>query len=210
MGILATEWFHPENIIMYGGVSLLLIVVFAETGLFFGFFLPGDSLLFVAGILSETKYLPLPVWLLTMFVFLAAASGSTLGYAFGYFAKDHLTKRKENFFYKKDYMVLTEKFYRRHGMVAFVIGRFLPVVRTFVPILAGIVRIEFSKFIIYNIIGAALWAALMIVSGHFLGNSFPFITEYLEIIIVGMILVSGIPIIYSWLRYKRNPVGGEI
>ena len=201
MNILSIDLFHPESIITYGGVSLLLLIIFAETGLFFGFFLPGDSLLFVAGILSDTKYIDMPVWLLIVLVIIATVLGTTVGYGFGCVAKGYLDQRKENFFYGKSYLAVTERLYQKHGMSTFILGRFIPVVRTFIPILAGIVRIDFSKFFIYNVVGAAVWAISLVYAGYWLGNRVPAIAEHLEFIILGMILLSALPIAVSWLRY---------
>lgn len=201
--------FSPEAIIEYGGITLLLLIIFAETGLFFGFFLPGDSLLFVAGILCDTKYISMPVWLLIILVILAAVLGTTTGYGFGYWAKQYLDHRKENLFYRKYYLEVTEKFYQQHGMYAFILARFLPLVRTFTPILAGIVRIDFKSFFLFNVIGAAVWTVSMVLAGRWIGNSFPAMTEHLEIIITGMIFLSALPIALSWWRYRKNVVKGR-
>jgi membrane-associated protein len=210
MDALFIDWFRPETIIEYGGITLLLFIIFAETGLFFGFFLPGDSLLFVAGILSNSPFLPVPLWLLLVLVLAAAVSGTCVGYGFGYWAKDYLSRRKENFFYRKKYLEMTKHFYRRYGMMAFIVGRFLPVIRTFVPILAGIVRIEFRKFFLYNLLGAILWVVPMIMAGYWLGNSFPGIVHQLDLIIAGMILLTSIPIIVSWVRLRRPLIKSKI
>ena len=131
-----SELVNPEALIQYGGLVLLLLIIFAETGVFFGFFLPGDSLLFAAGLLAESPYLDTPVTILIILLIAAAVSGTCVGYAVGRWAKSYLQHRKDNFFYRKKYIELTESFYQRHGMMAFVLGRFLPIVRTFVPILA--------------------------------------------------------------------------
>ncbi|HEY3402363.1 MAG TPA: VTT domain-containing protein [Ohtaekwangia sp.] len=202
--LLFVDLFKPESIILYGGLTLLLFIIFAETGLFFGFFLPGDSLLFVAGVLSGTKYLEISVWLLIFLLIIAATTGTTVGYGFGRWAEGYLKNRKENFFYKKKYLEMTQDFYKRYGMMTFILGRFLPVVRTFVPILAGIVRIEFGKFLFYNVIGAAAWIISMVMAGHWLGNIFPGISEHLEIIVAGMILLTTIPLVSSWLKLRKQ------
>lgn len=195
---------NPETIIQYGGLVLLLGIIFAETGLFFGFFLPGDSLLFAAGLLCESKYLSTSVGVLIPLLILAAVLGSTVGYGIGRWAKQYLEHRKENFFYKKKYIEMTETFYQKHGMMAFVLGRFLPIVRTFVPILAGMARIDFKKFWIYNLLGAAAWIVSMVLAGYLLGNAFPGLIDHLEIIVVVMIFVSTIPVITTFLRSQRK------
>jgi len=197
------ESFNPENIIQAGGLGLLLLIIFAETGVFFGFFLPGDSLLFIAGLLSDTKYLDTNITLLIVLLVVAAVSGSTVGYFTGRWAGNYLSNKKDNLFFKKKYLDMTQTFYQKHGMMAFILGRFLPIVRTFVTILAGMVKIDFTKFLIFNLLGATLWIITMVLAGHFLGRIFPGITQYLEIIVVGMILVSAIPVITTYLKNRK-------
>jgi membrane-associated protein len=196
--------FNPENLIQVGGLTLMLLIIFAETGLFFGFFLPGDSLLFIAGLMSETKYLDIPISVMIILLIIAAGSGSTVGYLTGRWAEKYLVNMKESIFYKKKYLEMTREFYARYGMMAFVMGRFVPIIRTFVPILSGIVRIDFPKFVFFNFLGAALWIVTMVMAGHWLGDAFPQITKHLEVIVVGMILLSTLPVLLTWLRHKRN------
>jgi membrane-associated protein len=201
------DLFNPEAIIRFGGLALLLFIIFAETGLFFGFFLPGDSLLFIAGLLCESQF-EMSVWLLVVLLVIAAVSGTTVGYGFGRWAEHYLKNRRENFFYKKRYLAMAQEFYQRYGMMAFVMGRFLPVVRTFVPILAGMVRIAFGRFFFFNLVGAAVWIVVMVLAGHLLGKRFPSIIDHLEIIVAGMVLITTIPLIMSWLRH-RNMTGKQ-
>ncbi len=144
------------------------------------------------------------MWWLILFVVIAAVSGTAVGYGFGYWAKDYLNRRKENFFYKKKYLDITREVYLRHGMLTFVVGRFLPIVRTFIPILAGISKIDFRKFMIYNFIGAAIWVITMIMAGHLFGKAFPNLINYLEIIVAGMILVTAVPVILAWIRNRKR------
>ncbi len=197
------DMFNPESLIQVGGLTIILLIIFAETGLFFGFFLPGDSLLFIAGLMSETKYLDIPISIMIALLIIAAGSGSTVGYLTGRWAEKYLTNMKENIFYKKKYLEMTREFYAKYGMMAFVMGRFVPIIRTFVPILSGIVRIDFPKFVFFNFLGAALWIVTMVMAGHWLGNAFPQITKHLEIIVVGMILLSMVPIFITWFRHQR-------
>ena len=197
------DTFNPETIIQFGGLGLLLLIIFAETGVFFGFFLPGDSLLFVAWLLAGTEYLDIHVSLLIILLIIAAVSGSFVGYLTGKWAGFYLLNRKDSFFFKKKYIDITQAFYQKHGMMAFILGRFLPVVRTFVTILAGMAKIDFVKFLIFNFLGATIWIITMVLAGHFLGRIFPNITSYLELIVVGMILVSAIPVVITWFK-NRN------
>jgi membrane-associated protein len=201
--LLFLDIFKPESIIEYGGLALLLLVVFAESGLFFAFFLPGDSLLFIAGLLCKS-HLDIPLWLLMILLIVTAFLGTMTGYGFGKLAKQYLARKKENFFYKKKYLEVTQQFYDKHGMSAFIIGRFLPIVRTFMPILAGIVNINSQRFIKYNIIGICLWVLSIVTTGHLLGKAFPNIIDYLEIIVIGLILVSTTPVVMTWLKNKNN------
>jgi membrane-associated protein len=199
-----SELVNPEALIQYGGLVLLLLIIFAETGLFFGFFLPGDSLLFAAGLLSESPYLDTPVTILIILLITAAVLGTTVGYGVGRWAKNYLENRADNFFYRKKYIELTESFYQRHGMMAFVLGRFLPIVRTFVPILAGMTHINFKKFLIYNVLGATIWVITMVMAGHLLGNAFPNLIEYLEYVVFGMIFLTAIPLVISFFKNRKG------
>lgn len=194
--------FSPEEIIRFGGITLLLLIVFCETGVFFGFFLPGDSLLFTAGLLTNYKTIDIPVWELILLVIIAAVAGSTVGYLSGRWAHGYLSKRKENFFYKKEYMDMTRAFYKKYGAMAFIMGRFLPVVRTFVTIMSGMVRIDFKIFFIFNVIGVAIWVITMIMSGYLLGNVFPDLLDYIEIIVIAMIVITAIPIILQFRKHR--------
>ncbi|HLT81365.1 MAG TPA: VTT domain-containing protein [Cyclobacteriaceae bacterium] len=209
MELSLLDLLQPETIIVYGGLTLLLVIVFAETGLFFGFFLPGDSLLFVAGLLSNSPHINTPVWLLIALVTTAAVSGTAVGYGFGYWAKDYLNRRKEGLFYRKKYLEITREVYLRHGMLTFVVGRFLPIVRTFIPILAGISKIPFRRFMIYNIIGAVIWVVTMIMAGHLFGRAFPGIINYLEIIVAAMVLITAVPVILTWINHRKKLVTDE-
>lgn len=199
-----SELVNPEALIQYGGLILLLCIIFAETGIFFGFFLPGDSLLFTAGLLAESSFLDTSVGTLIALLILAAVSGTTVGYGVGRWAKTYLENRSEGFFYRKKYIEMTEAFYQKHGMMAFVLGRFLPIVRTFVPILAGMTHINFKQFFIYNVIGASIWVVTMVMAGHLLGSAFPNLIEYLEYIVFGMIFVTAIPLVVSFFKNRRK------
>lgn len=196
------ESLSPETIIRIGGVALLLIVVFAETGLFFGFFLPGDSLLFTAGLFCQTDFIKLSPEVLILLLILAATLGTATGYFFGRWAGDFFSHRKENFFYRKKYVELTQEYLQKHGMMAFVFGRFIPVVRTFLPILAGIAKINVQKFWVYNLLGATLWVVSVVMAGYWLSQLFPNLTNYLGLIAIVMIAVSTLPVIVSILKKK--------
>ncbi len=205
---LMPESLSPETIIRIGGVALLLIIVFAETGLFFGFFLPGDSLLFTAGLFCQTDFIKLSPGLLILFLIIAATLGTSTGYFFGRWAGDFFSHRKENFFYRKKYVDLTQEYFQKHGMMAFVFGRFIPVVRTFLPILAGIAKINVRRFWLYNLLGATLWVASVVMAGYWLSRLFPGLTNYLGLVAIIMIAISSIPLIVTFFR-KRGIVQQE-
>lgn len=198
------DYLNPETLIQQGGLVLLFAIVFAETGLFFGFFLPGDSLLFIAGLLCDSPYLDTNPALLIILLVIGATLGTIVGYLTGRWTETYLRNRKENFFYKKKYLEVAQTFYNKHGMVAFITGRFLPVVRTFVPIVAGIIRIPFSKFLVYNFIGATLWVSILVIAGYLLGNRFPLLIDHIELIIVFLIVITSIPVIITFLKQKKS------
>lgn len=216
--LLSFDWhqlLNPEFYIQYGGLWLLLFVVFAETGLFAGFFLPGDSLLFVAGIYSKALAEEIVVSgneyidLLILWLLIAAAGvlGNMVGYWFGYKSGPFLFQRKDNFFYRKKYLYQANDFYHQYGGWAIVAARFVPIIRTFAPIVAGIVKMEKVKFIYFNIIGCLAWVLSMLVAGHFLSkwvmNQFGVdLKEHLEMIVILIVIISTVPIIYKFFFAK--------
>lgn len=193
---------NPETIIVYGGLVLLLLIIYTENGLFFGFLLPGDSLLFVSGLLCES-HLQVSVWTLIPLLLVAAFLGSATGYGSGRLAKNYFKYGKENFFYKKKYMEVAQVFFDRHGMMAFILGRFLPVIRTFIPILAGMINMDMKKFMFFNFLGLVVWIGSIVSLGHWLGNVFPAIIDYIEIIVIVLIVVTAIPVVITWRKNKN-------
>jgi len=202
-------WQHLQNltdaqsIISQGGFYLLLIVVFAETGLFFGFFLPGDYLLFLAGLLCATGLLDIPIYLLVASLIAAGFLGNYVGYWFGYRTGHILFNKDDSFFFKKRYVRIAESFYNKHGGMALVLGRFFPIIRTFAPIFAGVVRVDFKKFSLYNLIGSVAWVATLTLSGYYLGLKYPQLKNYLHYIVIGLIVLTTIPLIFAFFRGKK-------
>jgi membrane-associated protein len=199
---------NPEFYIQNGGLWLFLFIVFAETGLFAGFFLPGDSLLFVAGIYSselaaevfDTGNEFLNLMLIVSLVVIAGVLGNTLGYWFGAKSGPYLFKRKDSFLFKKKHLYTAKEFYDKHGGGAVIFARFLPIIRTFAPIIAGIVGMNKKKFTFFNIIGCIAWAISMLFAGHYLYkfflNTFDIdIKKHLELIVLGIVLVTTAPVI---------------
>ena len=196
---------RPETIITIGGVYLLLGVIFAETGLFLGFFLPGDSLLFVAGIICHKgNILDGNVLLLCIVVSIAAILGNMTGYLFGRKVGAGLFKREDSFFFKRKHLEMTKAFYEKHGRMAIILGRFLPIIRTFVPIFAGVINLDLKKFFLYTVIGGIAWVFSMILVGFFLGEIFPGIEKYIDIIVLVLILVSTLPVIITILKQRTG------
>ena len=196
----------PQSIIHYGGLWLLLFVVFAETGLLVGFFLPGDSLIFISGLLCATKPDLLNISLIELLILLmlAAIIGNVFGYWFGKKVGKNLYTRKDSFLFKKQHLITTKAFYDTHGGKALILGRFLPIIRTFAPILAGVIKIDFKKFMLYNIIGAVAWIGGIVSIAYFLGKQYPWIENYIGYIVIGLIVITAIPVLITYLRNRKK------
>ncbi|MBL7888881.1 MAG: VTT domain-containing protein [Bacteroidia bacterium] len=194
----------PQSIIQYGGLALLLFVVFAETGLFIGFFLPGDSLIFISGLICVSKPELLGVDLLTLIGSLSAAAiiGNMAGYWFGYKVGPPLFKRDDSLIFKKRYLETTKAFYDKNGGKTLIIGRFLPIIRTFAPILAGVIKLDFKQFMIFNVVGALAWIGLLASVGYYLG-SYQWVQENVGYIVIGLVIITAIPIITTYFKSKR-------
>ena len=196
----------PVKLLREGGFYLLLFVVFAETGLFFGFFLPGDYLLFLAGMFVATNKLDVSIYVLIAGLITAAVAGNFVGYWFGKKTGPVLYQRNDSIFFKKRFLRAAEVYYKKQGAFALIMGRFIPIVRTFAPIIAGIVRLDFRKFALYNIIGAFLWISSLTLLGFFLGRRFEKeIDDYLLYIIVGFIVITTIPLILTYVKRIIGP-----
>lgn len=191
----------PVQVLREGGFYVLLFVVFAETGLFFGFFLPGDYLLFLSGLFVATDRLDVSVSTLILGLIAAAVLGNFVGYWFGRKTGPLLYQRKDTFFFKQRYLRAAENYYNKQGAFALIMGRFIPIVRTFAPILAGVIGLDPKKFAFYNISGAILWITSLTLLGYFLGRKFEQeINDYLSYIIIGFIVVTALPLIWAYLK----------
>jgi membrane-associated protein len=185
-------------LIKTAGYLGLFGIIFAESGLFFGFFLPGDSLLFTAGFLASQGFLN--VYILAPLLFVAAVAGDSVGYAFGYRVGPKIFKKEDSIFFKKEYLVKAQEFFAKHGGKTIILARFVPIVRTFAPILAGVGKMHYRTFLAYNLIGGLLWAVGLTFLGYFLGRTIPNVDKYLLPIILGIIFVSFLPTIFHLLR----------
>jgi len=176
-------------------------IVFAESGLFFGFFLPGDSLLFTAGFLASQSYLN--VVILAIGTFIAAVAGDSVGYSFGRKVGKKLFERESSFLFNKKSLTKAQDYYDKHGSKTIVLARFVPIVRTFAPIVAGAADMKYKTFISYNLIGGLLWTQSMVWGGFFLGSIIPDVDKYMLPIIALIIIVSLIPAIKEYISAKR-------
>lgn len=197
--------FNPEGLkelIRAGGAPLICLIVFIETGFFVGFFLPGDSLLVTAGVLSAGDVIPLK-WLLAP-VMLCAVLGDQIGYWIGRMAGSALYKREDSFFFRRSHLRRAHDFYERYGGRAVILARFVPIVRTFCPPVAGAARMPYARYLIYDIFGGIFWVGMMILGGYSLGRTIPNISQRIHYVIAVVILLSILPAIISILRAKRN------
>ena len=202
--LVASLGLDPKRILNSVGTLGLYAIVFAESGIMIGFFLPGDSLLFTAGLLSATKHVLWPFPLLVLGCAIAAIAGDQVGYAFGTRAGPRLFSRPDSRWFKHEHLQRAEDFYERHGSKTIVIARFVPVVRTFAPIVAGASKMEYRKFVLYNILGGAAWATVMLCLGYGLGKKFPGIGNYLDYAILVIVVLSLCPLAFEYLRQRRR------
>ena len=172
-------------------------IIFAETGLLLGFFLPGDSLLFTAGFLASQGFLN--VWVLTIITFSAAVLGDNFGYGVGKKFGPRIFKKDDSFLFHRDHLERARVFYEQHGGKTIVFARFLPVIRTFVPMLAGVGNMKYKSFVFFNILGAVIWAIGMTWLGYFLGNIIPNADQYIVPIVIAIVILSSLPTITHFL-----------
>ena len=201
---LLASLFDLHELIRWGGYTALAAIVFAETGLLIGFCLPGDSLLVTAGLLAAGDS-SLNIWLLIPLLSAAAIAGDSTGYALGYHFGPKIFSREDSRLFHKDHVARTQRFYEKYGAKTIVLARFVPIVRTFAPTIAGVGRMRYRTFASYNVIGGIGWVAGMALAGYWLGRSIPDIERHLHWVIGIVILVSFLPILYEWRQARRQP-----
>lgn len=179
----------------------LFLMVFAESGLFFGFFFPGDSLLFTAGFLASQGFLN--IWVLVPLLVAAAIGGDSAGYWTGNKLSGWLVRQRESFWFQKKHLVQAQKFYDKHGGKTLILARFIPAVRTFVPIVAGMAGMDYGRFLSFNVIGGITWAMGMSLVGYLLGSMIPGVDKYLLPIVAGIILASVMPAFWHWWKVRK-------
>lgn len=193
-----------QQVVRLGGYVGLTAIIFAETGLLVGFFLPGDSLLVTGGLLSSQPQFGLNIWLLGALLTVAAIVGNSAGYAIGWYTGPKLFTRDDSLLFKKRHLFRAHQFYEKHGGKTLVIARFMPIVRTFVPVVAGLGRMPFRAYTAYNVLGAVLWIWSMLFIGYFLGRYIPGIEHHITKVILVVIVLSLLPGIVSWARERAR------
>lgn len=195
IAILTTNWLDPETLLHFGGITLLLVIIFLESGIFFGFFFPGDSLLISAGLLVKSGVIRIELWTLIVLIICAGLLGTFAGYYSGYKIRtlniQYLNKR----FFKREYLEKSRVFYQKYDFMAFIIGRFIPIVRTFLPILSGMIKVPVKRFFLINVLGFTFWTVLMTSAGYFLSSLSPVLTDNFEITLLIYNAITLLPVI---------------
>lgn len=191
-----------RGLIQWAGYLGTAIIIFAETGLLIGIFLPGDSLLVTAGVLASQGYLN--VWLLGLILNVAATAGNQTGYWIGRTTGPRIFKRDDSRFFKKKHVARAHAFYEKHGGKTIIIARFVPIVRTLAPVIAGVGNMKYRTFLMFDIIGGVLWVWSTLLAGYYLGRIFPGIEQNMEYVILLIIFLSVLPMIIAWWKEKRS------
>ena len=189
-------------LVQWAGYVGLTLIIFAETGLLVGFFLPGDSLLVTAGLLAADPTFGLNVWLLGGILTGAAIVGDTVGYNVGKATGPRIFTREDSLFFHKDHLLKAQAFYEKHGGKTIIIARFMPIVRTFAPVVAGVGRMEYRSFLMYNVVGGVLWIWSMLLTGWVLARTVPGVAKHVEKIILLVVFLSILPGIIAWIRER--------
>ena len=204
VGYLSIEHYGLQALISLISIYGVAAIIFAESGLLVGFFLPGDSLLFTAGFLVHQDIIQFNIHLMALILFIAAALGDSVGYTFGHRVGRRLFNRKDSILFQKDNLLQAEAFYEKHGGKTVVIARFMPVIRTFAPIIAGVSKMSYRRFLTYNLVGAALWAAGLSYLGYFAGAWITATGINIEYVIIAIILISVAPPIIHVLKDNKR------
>jgi membrane-associated protein len=208
---LGPDWLDPEYILTsFGDIAFWVVVgiIFAECGLLIGFFLPGDSLLFVTGLFIASGAISMNIYLACLILFIAAVVGNMTGYWIGHKAGPALFSRPDSRLFKKEYVEHTNRFFNRYGARAIIMARFVPVVRTFITATAGMGRMDFKKFVLFSAIGGFIWAVCVTLAGYYLGN-IEFVKKNLEFILILVVFVSVVPIVFEYVKHRRQRAGLE-
>lgn len=191
-------------LIVWGGYVGLIVIVFAETGLMAGFFLPGDSLLVTAGLFAAKG--DLNIWILNITLIAAAIVGDAVGYFIGHKAGQALYSRPNSRFFKREHLLKAKHFYDKHGGKTIILARFMPIIRTFAPTVAGVAEMSYRKFAIYNIVGGVAWVGSMTLLGYFLGTTIPNIDKHIHLVIAVVVFLSILPGIIEFIKERRKAI----
>jgi membrane-associated protein len=205
VGALGPDWLDPQNLDRFGTAAfwIALAIIFAECGLLIGFFLPGDSLLFMVGLFIASGVIALPIQVACVLLSLAAVTGNLTGYWIGHRAGPPLFNRPDSRLFRQEYVDKTHTFFDKYGSRAIVLARFVPIVRTFITAMAGIGRMNLRTYALYSTIGGVLWATGVTLLGYYLGT-IPFVKDHIELILLGIVALSIIPIGLETLRHRRH------
>ena len=198
------KYLSDSKEIISAGLWAVTLVVYAENGLFFAFFLPGDYLLFLTGVFVGTKVVTFTIATVMLYLFLAAVLGSLTGFLFGRYFGSSLENRPDRWYFKKKHVESTRDFFEKYGNQALIISRFLPYIRTFAPILAGISRMNYPKYLFLNISGAALWVGILVGGGYYFGVQFPWIINYVHYVILFFLAITTFTVIKGYLNIKKS------
>jgi membrane-associated protein len=190
------------QLVQWAGYVGLTAIIFAETGLLVGFFLPGDSLMVTAGLLCSQEGFGLNVWYLGMLLTVAGIVGDTVGYNIGKAAGPRIFTRENSLFFNRKHLFRAQAFYEKHGGKTIIIARFMPIVRTFAPVVAGVGSMKYSTFLMYNVVGGVAWVWSMLMIGYLLGSKVPGIEKHIDKIIIVVVFLSILPGIIAWLRAR--------
>jgi membrane-associated protein len=200
---LSTSWLDAGHIIETFGLLGIMAIIFAECGLLLGFFLPGDTLLFSAGVLALHHKLGQPLWLVILLVCVAAIAGNQVGYEIGRRGGPAVFKRPDSRLFRPEHVERTSRFFEKYGPPAIVLGRFVPVVRTFITVMAGAGRMNYRTYTLYTVLGGVLWATSVTLLGYFLGN-IDFIANNIQLLLLAGVAVSVVPVAFQLLRHQRR------
>ena len=196
-------------LVQWAGYVGLTLIVFVETGLLVGFFLPGDSLLVTAGLLAAQPGFELDVYVLGAILTLAAVAGDTVGYWIGRTSGPRIFNREDSLLFHRKHLLRAQAFYERHGGKTIILARFMPIIRTFAPVVAGVGNMAYARFLSYNVIGGVAWIWSMLFTGYFLGRWVPGIDRHIEKVIIAVIFLSILPGIIGWIRERKAGAGNR-
>ncbi len=191
-----------DDLIRWGGYAVLVAIVFTETGLLVGFFLPGDSLLITAGLVAGTG--GLNIWWINALLMAAAIAGDSVGYAIGFKAGPHIFSREDSLLFHRRHLIRTREFYERYGGKTIVLARFIPIVRTFAPVVAGVGQMAYRRFLFFNVFGGIGWVASLTWAGYLLGQTVPNIDRHIHLVVAVVIVLSVLPIVGEILKARRK------